>query len=232
MGQSAQLAEEFARLNEFLSGGGGLDAALTRLVHLAVAAVPGCDWAAVTEWPPRREPRSLADSDGVAAEIDRLQYEVGEGPCMEAAADSEAVVAADLTSEKRWPAFTAAALDRSPVRGILAIHLADEPARTALNLYSARPEAFVDETLGTAAVFAAHARVLLLHARTAVKASQLEQALVTSRQIGAAMGILMSDHKITQDQAFDLLRRSSQRLHRKLHDVADEVTETGTLPTD
>jgi AmiR/NasT family two-component response regulator len=44
------------------------------------------------------------------------------------------------------------------------------------------------------------------------------------------MGILMNQHKITRDDAFNLLKVSSQHTHRKLHDVATEVADTGALP--
>lgn len=43
------------------------------------------------------------------------------------------------------------------------------------------------------------------------------------------MGILMINAKLTSDQAFDLLRRTSQHGHRKLNVVAREVVETGML---
>jgi hypothetical protein len=39
----------------------------------------------------------------------------------------------------------------------------------------------------------------------------------------------MALHKVTREQAFDLLRVASQRLHRKLADIARDVAETGTL---
>jgi hypothetical protein len=61
------------------------------------------------------------------------------------------------------------------------------------------------------------------------QAANLELALVTNRVVGAAIGILMSVHKVTSEQAFDLLRRASQLTQRKLHDIAVEVTETGVL---
>ena len=52
----------------------------------------------------------------------------------------------------------------------------------------------------------------------------------SSRCIGVALGVLMSARKVTQEQAFALLRVASQNLHRKLRAVAAEVVETGTLP--
>lgn len=61
------------------------------------------------------------------------------------------------------------------------------------------------------------------------KVENLHRALSSNREIGAAMGILMARHTLTSDQAFDLLRRTSQRAHRKIVAIADEVIETGVL---
>ncbi|UQX89292.1 ANTAR domain-containing protein [Jatrophihabitans telluris] len=58
----------------------------------------------------------------------------------------------------------------------------------------------------------------------------LRQAVLTSREIGAALGILMVTHKATQDEAFALLRSYSQHTHRKLRDVAADVVLSGSLP--
>ncbi|WP_460606040.1 ANTAR domain-containing protein [Jatrophihabitans fulvus] len=66
-------------------------------------------------------------------------------------------------------------------------------------------------------------------AAAATRSDHLMVALENSRRIGAAMGILMSNHKIAEQQAFDLLRVASQRGNRKLRDVADGVIETGWL---
>lgn len=64
---------------------------------------------------------------------------------------------------------------------------------------------------------------------TAERAHHLDIALQTSRQIGAAIGILMTIHKITDKDAFDLLRLASQHSHRKLRDLALDVIDTGWL---
>jgi hypothetical protein len=61
------------------------------------------------------------------------------------------------------------------------------------------------------------------------KIADLETALVTCRQIGASIGIIMAGQKITEGQAFRLLRAESQRLNRKLRDVASDVLLTGAL---
>lgn len=227
---ATDVARTFVLLHERLTGGGTREAALRRLVDLAVVAVPGCSWAAVTAWPVHGHPYSLATSDEVAADVDRLQYETGQGPCLDAAGASPAVRSPDLGAERRWPAFRAAALKSSPVRGIMAFLLAEQPLRTALNLYSPQPGAFDMQATAAAVVFAAQARILTQHAETAEKAANLAVALDSSRAIGAAVGILMNAHKVTEEQAFTMLRISSQHLNRKLRDVAEVVTETGTLP--
>ena len=59
-------------------------------------------------------------------------------------------------------------------------------------------------------------------------------ALESNRDIGVAIGILMATKLVTklvtQQEAFDALRITSQHTHRKLHLVALKVTETGELP--
>lgn len=57
----------------------------------------------------------------------------------------------------------------------------------------------------------------------------LQIALSTNREIGVAMGILMSRHRINQDQAFTMLRVLSQHTHRKLRDLASDVVFTGMV---
>jgi hypothetical protein len=58
----------------------------------------------------------------------------------------------------------------------------------------------------------------------------LEEALVSNRLIGAAVGVLMTRHQMTDDQAVSALRRVSMDANRKLRDLADEVLLTGTVP--
>ena len=68
----------------------------------------------------------------------------------------------------------------------------------------------------------------LVHAQQT--ATQLQTALTSNRQIGVAVGVLMSREKITSERAFDMLRLRSNNTNRKLRDVAEEVAQTGQLP--
>ena len=64
------------------------------------------------------------------------------------------------------------------------------------------------------------------------KAANLGRALASNRRIGIAIGVLITRELVTAEEAFDRLRETSQRLNRKLYDVADEVVLTGMLPTE
>ena len=67
-------------------------------------------------------------------------------------------------------------------------------------------------------------------ARAREKIENLEIALTTSRRIGIALGILMASRRLSETEAFDMLRRVSQSSHRKLRDIADDLVYTGELP--
>lgn len=60
--------------------------------------------------------------------------------------------------------------------------------------------------------------------------AQLKFALASNREIAAATGIVMARYLVTQPEAFDMLTRASQKMNRKLHDIALNVLETGLLP--
>ena len=62
-----------------------------------------------------------------------------------------------------------------------------------------------------------------------MRADHLTTALVHSRTIGAAVGVLMATGMITEAEAFDRLREASMGQNRKLHVIAQEVVDRGTL---
>jgi hypothetical protein len=59
--------------------------------------------------------------------------------------------------------------------------------------------------------------------------SNLEEALRSSRKIGAAMGIIMASRRVDEDGAFAILRKASQNTNRKLRVIAEEVVRTGDI---
>jgi hypothetical protein len=223
-----ELAQEFGELGAEIKGDGDNDAALKRLVELAVKHIPGCTWASITVLN-GKQGHSLASTDDTAAQADQLQYKFGEGPCLQAAADNDDYLLFDVELETRWPRYTQALVELTPVRSVLSMQLPAQEA-AALNLFADRPAAFGENDLTLATIFAAHASTLVALYESEHAKEGLHTALDSNRRIGAAIGVLMAIHKVTEDQAFDLLRTASQLLHRKLRDIASEVVETGALP--
>jgi AmiR/NasT family two-component response regulator len=53
--------------------------------------------------------------------------------------------------------------------------------------------------------------------------------LTSNRRIGMAIGILLERLHVTEEQAFELLRKESMRQNVRLAQVAEQVVYTGTL---
>jgi AmiR/NasT family two-component response regulator len=104
----------------------------------------------------------------------------------------------------------------------------------ALNLYARLPGAFGVVDRAKAVILASLADLALSvahsHEDETRRSDNLNLALATREVIGQAQGILMERERITPDQAFDILRRASQHLNRKLRDVAQDLVDTGERP--
>ena len=224
------LASQLAAVARALASELSVDLTLQRLVEMAGAIVPGCHHAGVSVLR-RGRPETPAATDEVPAEVDRIQYEAGEGPCLSAVLEWPTYRTGDLSAETRWPRFAGPAAERTGVLSVLACRLFTEGDTVgALNLYSRERDGFDDEAEAIGTILAAHAALVFARTRERERIAGLEQALVSNRSIGMAIGILMAIRRIGQDEAFDLLRTVSQRTNRKLREIADEVVHTGQLP--
>ncbi len=204
---------------------------LQRLVSVAVERVPGTRWASVSLLRTGRFTTPAA-TDEAATRADTLQYEIGSGPCVDAALDDSVYVTSNVTSDGRWRAWGERVASEVGVRSVFAqrLHLLDDSQVVAsLNIYSDQPAAFDDHAVGMGLVLATHASLILSETIARDRAHNLTRALESNREIGVAMGILMHQHRLTRDQAFDLLRVASQDSNRKLADVAADVADTGEL---
>jgi hypothetical protein len=114
-----QLRDALSELPAELSGPELLP---TRLARAAARVLP-VDGAGISLFfaDDRRLP--LGASDPVAGEVERLQFTVGEGPCLSAHAEGRPVVADERSLATRWPAFHDALLSRTPVRGTISLPL-------------------------------------------------------------------------------------------------------------
>ncbi len=214
-----------------LSTGAEPSSTLDLLVDTAAEHIPGARWTSVTTLRQGRFSTDAASHD-TARRVDAIQYEVGSGPCIDAALEDHVFVTGDLPRDDRWPAFATKAAEESPVRSVFAQRLTlhgHVPAIASLNVYSDAAEAFDEAALGVGLVLATHASLLVTATLERQHARNLERALQSNREIGVAMGILMQRHRITRDQAFHVLRVASQDSNRKLAEIATEVADTGTI---
>ncbi|MFJ9346526.1 GAF and ANTAR domain-containing protein [Streptomyces sp. NPDC101237] len=202
---------------------------LERITGSATELVEFCDAAGILVLHDRQA-ESVAPTHQLAVDSDRLQEHLGEGPCFDAARSSlgERVFRiSDLTAEQqRWPAYAPQAhkLGIGSMMGFLLY--TDEEDLGALNLYSREPGAFTATSETAGLLLASHAAVAFSAARTH---AQMEEAVATRHTIGEAMGILMGARHLTEDQAFDVLRRYSQEQNVKLREIARRVCAQGAL---
>jgi hypothetical protein len=130
----------------------------------------------------------------------------------------------DVYLPRVWSAVNSPIFDDGRVVGVL--EQVEDVTAVALGAADEPPEG--DQPINLAvALAAATATVAALREDN----SNLQRGLTSSRVIGTAMGMLMVQHRITRDQAFDLLRLRSQHSNRRLRDLAEELLDTGSLPT-
>ena len=228
------LAMAFAEIARCLYEADNFEDVLTRIVETTVSTVTGCDMASITAREDGETFRTLASTHSAAIAVDEAQYEAHEGPCLDAV--EQAMVYTPSFPDSRWPTLASRPAD-SGVQAVISYRLtapgriAEGFAAGSLNAYAGTAQAFDDEAQEIGLILAAHASVGMraVREREAFEqlGRQLHEALSSRDVIGQAKGILMERLRITPEDAFDTLRRSSQRLNLKLREIAQRLTETG-----
>ncbi len=222
--EALRVAEMFGDVARSLAANEDLPAILDKIVHLAVKSLADCEFAGIS-LVENRTITSPSSSGDVPRIVDEIQAEVDEGPCLDAIKDHEVFQTGDLAAEQRWPKFAARAHKETGVCSILSLRLfIEEDTMGSLNLYSTQGDAFDEVDVALGSVFAAHAAVAMSGAR---QEERLERKAQSRDVIGRAKGILMARSNISDDEAFDTLRRASQRLNLKLVDVAEKIAHGG-----
>lgn len=206
-----------------------VESTINRITRLAVACIDGADFCGISLVVRGEGIKTVGATAEIVAEVDRVQYEVGQGPCLSSIADQATFQIDDISSDRQWPKFSAAAADTG-VKSLVAfvLQISDE-SLAALNLFAIQPQAFTREDLRVGAIFASHAAYGLANAQTherdQEKARQLQEALVTRSVISNAVGIIMAQERINRDDAFGILRTTSQALNMKLRVIAEGIVD-------
>jgi GAF domain-containing protein len=215
-------AAEFARLSMELLQEADSGQTLQRVVDRARDCVPNATHSGIFLRQPDGSVESPALTDPLVSKLDLLQTELSEGPCLEALEDDQTFVIDDTTTESRWANWCQGAADAG-VRSVLSVRMAT-PSHlgSCLNIYSGTVQAFDEDAVLTAQIYATHAG----NAITATdQRDQLNTALQTRHVIGVAQGLLMQRYGITEPAAFQVLARHSQDRNVKLRAVARELLE-------
>jgi GAF domain-containing protein len=207
---------------EFLSGLSGLAAA-------AVSEAAGDDVECAVTVKLKRKPSTAAGSSLRALELDRIEQEVGDGPCMKALREMAPVIIDDVETDPRWPELTRK-LAGADIRSSLGVPLEiNAEASAALNFFATKPGVFTPDVYEKAMGFAQAAH-MTLHLSVRIDAAQnraedLEAAMQSRTAINLACGVIMAQNRCSQEEAMDILTKVSSNRNRKLRDVATELIE-------
>ena len=220
------LRQSLAGLASLASGRMSLPALLTRVAEFAVRAIPGADGAGLTLLQDGSSDTIVATADFVRA-VDDIQYGLGEGPCIMAAAGGVTVRSGSLGADHTWPRF-GPRVSRLGVHSALSLPLiGSEGVLGAMNIYAHRHDAFDERAAELGEAYAVPAAISVQNAQVLAQAlllaAQLETALGSRAVIDQAIGVLMARSGYTPAEAFARLRVFSQHENRKLSVVAQDV---------
>lgn len=229
MNSSSEVAASFARVSRELLTSPDGELTFARIAARAVEVIPPCDAASITLRRKRGSTETVAATSDLAMACDKLQYELEEGPCVDAVFDGEAYYIDDVANDERWPRWGPAVAEVG-VGSVLSVRMAnDDQVLGALNLYSSVTSGYDSNAVDLALVFASHAATAISNARLV---DGLQTALQSRHLIGVAQGILMAQYDMGLETAFEVLRRYSSHANVKLRDIALQVVETRSLPED
>lgn len=199
---------------------------LTRLTVDTLAAHGKEVFCGVTLLRPNRV-GTVASSSPEALQMDEVQYEYGDGPCLQAARTNQTVLVTDLTQESRWGEYTEA-ISEFGLRSVLGVPIPlDGETRCGLNVYAREAEAFTDEMVREAEDFARGAskslRLAVRIAHLSESRENLKAAMASRTTIDLAAGIIMAQNRCSQDAAVGILRAASSARNMKLREVAAAV---------
>ena len=178
----------------------------------------------------------VASSSERTRELELLQLQREEGPCLDCYRSGEIVVSAGLPDmKKRWPVFSRSA----EIRGFESVHALPmrlrEHALGAIGLFSEGVGHLGAADLALAQALVHVACVAIVNNKTASDRAtiniQLQHALNSRVVLEQAKGVIAASGELEMDVAFAVLRRYARDHGLRLSEVAAEVVGRG-LPVD
>ena len=224
---SEALVNVLQQLAEVLQAQRTLGAALAGIAEAATVSVPGCDAASISISIAGR-PATAAVTARVALELDMVQYDTQDGPCLKAF-HAMSTIRVDLVDQSdAFPHFAEAAR-RKGFRGVLSVPATwgDEVVAT-LNLYS-RSGPFDESAESVASVLAAQVAIAVSRSPEFAAArgvvEQAQRDADDDADVNIATGLLMVNQSCTAEQADGLLRQAANRDERTILEIAQRILQ-------
>jgi GAF domain-containing protein len=224
---SDDLVSSLQELADLLQTNRTLGGALARIAEVATLSVPGCDAASIAISIESR-PSTAAISARIALELDLVQYDADDGPCLQSFRTMETVRMDLIEPDDRFPHFARAARDA----GIVGVYSLPATWRSevvgSLNLYS-RSRAFDESAETIARVLAAQIAIAISrspeYAAARDVADQAQQLADDRSAVNVATGLLMGNEGCTAEQAEGLLREAAAHEERSIVQIAQRIIE-------
>jgi GAF domain-containing protein len=231
MAGATDLASALAQMSQVLLAVQTGDTVVNLVTALAVETLPGTVGAGVT-LVDQQGKHTRAASNALVEQADQLQYVNDSGPCLTAWRDQVPVPIDDISTEGRWPEWTAAVAELG-VRSMLSVPmLSAGRSMGAIKVYSDRPRAYDDRSITVLELFARQAAVLLANTQAVSDARQLGAQLTAALDdrdvIGQATGVLLAQGVTDVPTALESLRSAAQRAGVTVHAVAHGIIDALT----
>jgi GAF domain-containing protein len=226
--EEVRLADVLTKLALSLINERSLKSDLDRLARVVCNLIPDSSGASVS-MVVEGEPSTVAVTDRVALQLDLIQYDNNEGPCV-AALGGEAVRIGFVPADQRFPHFAIGAADRR-VLSVLSTPAIDHGKVVgSLNVYSQVEDAFDDEDRHTALIIAAEVANALVKSAVLSEATslrdQLQEQHDSAALVSMAQGVLMAIHDCSQAQAHDLITGAAEANNERIVTVAERILST------
>jgi len=229
----ARLAESFTGLVDAFTERRQMPLRAADLVTHADRVMPRAEHASLTV---RQggEARTIAATGPTATRLDEIRAEIQphEGPVLDVLEGNDVVVSGDLGSDPRWPEFGDRVLSELQIRSLVSYRLYLAPDhRAALTFLSSWPYAFDQVAVAIGAIFAAYCSLSLLGEQVFGEQVRGQRTAEVHREIGVAVGILLTTEQLSIQDAYHRLYQASRELGTSMHKLAGQVIRGGGVPS-
>ena len=176
---------------------------------------------------------TICSSNSIAARLDEIQFDLGEGPCWQALATRRPVLANDFAGAEHpaWPMFAQAVRDDSVREDIGAVYAFPLTVGAleigAVDLYALHPRRLTSEEVSDASALAEVASWQVLRQILADQESGIDTRTdrTSRREVHQATGMVLVQLNISADDAALLLRAHAFSSGRSVLEIANDVVE-------